>query len=68
MAPKRTFSIIKPDATAAQPHRRHQRRCIEDAGLRIVAQKRVRMSRREAEAFYAVHKRASVLRRARRRS
>ena len=55
MAIERTFSIIKPDAT--------QRNLtgavnavIEQAGLRIVAQKRILMSRREAETFYAVHK------------
>ncbi len=55
MAVERTFSILKPDAT--------QRNLtgavnavIEKAGLRIVAQKRVLMSRREAETFYAVHK------------
>jgi nucleoside-diphosphate kinase len=55
MAIERTFSIIKPDAT--------QRNLtgavnavIESAGLRIVAQKRILMSRREAETFYAVHK------------
>ncbi|HEX8167496.1 MAG TPA: nucleoside-diphosphate kinase [Beijerinckiaceae bacterium] len=55
MAAERTFSIIKPDAT--------QRNLtgainavIEKAGLRIVAQKRIRMTRAEAETFYAVHK------------
>src|SRR3712207_2782188 len=55
MAIERTFSIIKPDAT--------QRNLtgavnavIEGAGLRIVAQKRVRMTREQAETFYAVHK------------
>jgi nucleoside-diphosphate kinase len=55
MAVERTFSILKPDAT--------QRNLtgainavIEKAGLRIVAQKRVRMTRQEAETFYAVHK------------
>ena len=53
--PERTFSIIKPDAT--------QRNLtgavnvvIEGAGLRIVAQKRIRMTREQAETFYAVHK------------
>ena len=55
MAVERTFSIIKPDAT-----RRNLtgaiNAVIEKAGLRIVAQKRVLMSRREAETFYAVHK------------
>ena len=55
MAVERTFSIIKPDAT--------QRNLtgavnalIEQAGLRIIAQKRLRMSRAEAETFYAVHR------------
>ena len=55
MAVERTFSIIKPDAT-----RRNLtgaiNALIEQAGLRIVAQKRVRMSRAEAETFYAVHR------------
>jgi nucleoside-diphosphate kinase len=55
MAPERTFSIIKPDAT--------QRNLtgainsmIEGAGLRIVGQKRIRMTRAQAESFYAVHR------------
>ena len=55
MAVERTFSILKPDAT--------QRNLtgainavIEKAGLHIVAQKRIRMTRQEAETFYAVHK------------
>ena len=55
MADERTFSILKPDAT-----RRNLtgaiNAVIEKAGLRIVAQKRVLMTRREAETFYAVHK------------
>ena len=55
MAIERTFSILKPDAT-----RRNLtgaiNAVIEKAGLRIVAQKRVRMTREEAETFYAVHK------------
>jgi nucleoside-diphosphate kinase len=55
MAVERTFSILKPDAT-----RRNLtgaiNAVIEKAGLRIVAQKRVLLSRREAETFYAVHK------------
>src|SRR5215470_8400852 len=55
MASERTLSIIKPDATA-----RNQtgaiNALIEKAGLRIIAQKRVRWSRAEAESFYAVHK------------
>ena len=55
MTLERTFSILKPDAT-----RRNLtgaiNALIEKAGLRIVAQKRVRMTREQAEAFYAVHK------------
>ena len=55
MAVERTLSIIKPDATA-----RNQtgavNALIEKAGLRIVAQKRVRWSKAQAEKFYEVHK------------
>jgi nucleoside-diphosphate kinase len=55
MAVERTFSMIKPDAT-----RRNLTGAItkifEESGLRIVASKRVWMSKREAEGFYAVHK------------
>jgi len=55
MAIERTFSIIKPDAT-----RRNLtgavNALIEGAGLRIVAQKRIRLTREQAETFYAVHK------------
>jgi len=55
MARERTFSIIKPDATrrnltgAINDH-------IEKAGLRIVAQKRLKLTKQQAEAFYAVHR------------
>ena len=52
---ERTFSIIKPDATARNLTGAINA-MIEKAGLRIVAQKRVRMTRGQAEAFYAVHK------------
>jgi nucleoside-diphosphate kinase len=55
MATERTFSIIKPDATERNLTGAINA-VIEKAGLRIVAQKRVLMSRREAETFYAVHK------------
>jgi nucleoside-diphosphate kinase len=55
MAIERTFSIIKPDATERNITG-SVNAVIEGAGLRIVAQKRIRMSRREAEVFYAVHK------------
>lgn len=55
MAIERTFSIIKPDAT-----RRNLtgaiNALIEKAGLRIIAQKRVLITRAQAETFYAVHK------------
>ena len=55
MAVERTLSIIKPDAT-----RRNLtgaiNKCFEDAGLRIVAQKRIQLTRDNAEGFYAVHK------------
>lgn len=55
MAVERTFSMIKPDAT-----RRNLTgaivKMIEEAGLKVVASKRVWMSLREAEGFYAVHK------------
>ena len=51
----RTFSIIKPDAT-----RRNLTgavtKMLEDAGLRVVASKRIQMTREQAEGFYAVHK------------
>ncbi|HEY8214213.1 MAG TPA: nucleoside-diphosphate kinase, partial [Methylocystis sp.] len=55
MAIERTFSIIKPDATKRNLTGKINA-LIEGAGLRIVAQKRIRMSREQAEAFYAVHK------------
>ncbi|HXQ82901.1 MAG TPA: nucleoside-diphosphate kinase [Xanthobacteraceae bacterium] len=55
MAIERTFSIIKPDATARNVTGAINA-MIEKAGLRIVAQKRMRMSRAEAETFYAVHR------------
>jgi nucleoside-diphosphate kinase len=55
MAVQRTFSILKPDAT-----RRNLtgavNAVIEKAGLRIVAQKRIRMTTEQAQTFYAVHK------------
>ena len=55
MAIERTFSIIKPDATARNLTGAINA-LIEKAGLRIVAQKRIRMTRQQAETFYAVHK------------
>ena len=55
MTTERTFSIIKPDAT-----RRNLTgavtRMLEDAGLRVVASKRIHMSRPQAEDFYGVHR------------
>ncbi len=55
MAIERTFSIIKPDATKRNLTGKINA-LIENAGLRIVAQKRIRMTREQAEAFYAVHR------------
>ena len=55
MPATRTFSIIKPDAT-----RRNLTgavtRMLEEAGLRVVASKRIRLSQEQAEGFYAVHR------------
>ena len=55
MAVTRTFSIIKPDAT-----RRNLTgaitRMLEEAGLRVIASKRIRMTRDQAEGFYSVHR------------
>jgi len=55
MAVTRTFSIIKPDAT-----RRNLTgavtKMLEEAGLRVVASKRIHMTQEQAEGFYAVHK------------
>ena len=55
MAIERTFSMIKPDAT-----RRNLTgavtKMLEEAGLRVVASKRIHMTREQAEGFYAVHK------------
>ena len=55
MATERTFSIIKPDAT-----RRNLTGAItsmlEEAGLRVVASRRIHMTRDQAEGFYAVHR------------
>jgi nucleoside-diphosphate kinase len=55
MARERTFSIIKPDATRRNITGAINDR-IEKSGLRIVAQRRIRMSKEQAEGFYAVHK------------
>src|SRR5207344_2601288 len=55
MAIERTFSILKPDATERNLTGAINA-MIEKAGLRIVAQNRIRMSRAQAETFYEVHK------------
>ncbi|MBZ5760139.1 MULTISPECIES: nucleoside-diphosphate kinase [Rhizobium] len=55
MATERTFSMIKPDATKRNLTGAITK-ILEDAGLKVVASKRVWMSKREAEGFYAVHK------------
>jgi nucleoside-diphosphate kinase len=54
MAVERTLSIIKPDATRRNLTGKINAR-FEDAGLRIVAQKRIQMTRQQAEKFYEVH-------------
>ena len=54
MAIERTLSIIKPDATRRNITGKINAR-LEDGGLRIVAQRRIRLTREQAEAFYAVH-------------
>ncbi len=54
MALERTFSIVKPDATARNLTGAINA-MIEDAGLRIVAQRRIRMTEAQAKGFYAVH-------------
>src|SRR5499427_7590339 len=55
MAMERTFSIIKPDATARNLTGAVNA-MIEQSGLRIVAQKRTRITRGQAETFYAIHR------------
>ncbi len=55
MAIERTLSILKPDATKRNLTGRINAR-FEEAGLRIVAQRRIRLSRDKAEGFYAVHR------------
>ncbi|MEO0496385.1 MAG: nucleoside-diphosphate kinase [Pseudomonadota bacterium] len=54
MAVERTFSMIKPDATKRNLTGAITKK-LEDAGLRVIASKRVHMSLRQAEGFYAVH-------------
>ncbi len=55
MALERTLSIIKPDATRRNLTGKVNA-CLEAAGLRIVAQKRLWLNQAQAEAFYAVHR------------
>ncbi len=55
MALQRTFSIIKPDATRRNITGKIIDR-LESAGLRIIAQKRLHLTKAQAEGFYAVHK------------
>ena len=55
MAIERTFSIIKPDATKRNITGKIIAK-FEDAGLRVVAQRRIHMTREQAEAFYGVHR------------
>ncbi|WP_036511959.1 MULTISPECIES: nucleoside-diphosphate kinase [Maricaulaceae] len=55
MALQRTFSIIKPDATKRNLTGKINA-LIEDAGLRIIAQKRIHMTKAQAETFYGVHR------------
>ena len=54
MAVERTLSILKPDATRRNLTGAINQR-FEDAGLRIVAQRRLRLTREQAQQFYAVH-------------
>jgi nucleoside-diphosphate kinase len=55
MAQERTLSIIKPDATRRNLTGKINAR-LEERGLRIIAQKRLRLTRQQAEQFYAVHR------------
>ena len=55
MAVERTLSILKPDATRRNLTGKINAR-FEDAGLRIVAQRRLKLSKEQAEGFYAVHR------------
>ena len=55
MATERTFSIIKPDATARNLTGQIIAR-FEEAGLRVIASKRIHMTHEQAKGFYAVHK------------
>ena len=58
MAMQRTFSIIKPDATARNLTGAINAK-IEENGLRIIAQKRIQLTKAQAETFYGVHRERS---------
>lgn len=58
MALERTFSIIKPDATRRNLTGKINAK-LEEAGLRIIAQRRIHMTQEQAETFYGVHKERS---------
>ncbi len=60
MAIERTLSIIKPDATRRNLTGQINAALEGATGLRIIAQKRMRLTKAQAEAFYAVHKERSV--------
>jgi nucleoside-diphosphate kinase len=55
MATERTFSIIKPDATKRNITGKIIAK-LEDAGLRVVAQRRIKLTKEQAESFYGVHR------------
>lgn len=55
MAVERTFSIVKPDATRRNLTGKVNA-MLEDAGLRIIAQRRIQMTKEQAEGFYGVHR------------
>lgn len=55
MAKERTFSIVKPDATERNITGKVVAK-LEEGGLRVVAQKRIHMSKDQAESFYGVHR------------
>lgn len=55
MSLERTLSIIKPDATGRNLTGKINAR-FEEAGLRIIAQKRIKLTREQAEQFYSIHK------------
>lgn len=55
MATERTFSIIKPDATKRNITGKIIAK-LEDAGLRVVAQRRIQLTKEQAESFYGVHR------------